>query len=216
MNCSVSPANSGHPVLFMQPGSVGAEHVPVGKAARHRWPAIDARQHLLAPSVRCSLAQTGDAPQLVAPTEQPHVLEPEHLPADRLRHICRRQNFARSSNRQVLRQAQQEIPRMDSRPLGRSVIETVPVLRHRIVDRPLHQDDLLAKPRHRRVHDAVAVGCGEADRPRRERRHHRAGHLVVEKQVRPGEVAGTRRYSSIQGQRITCRISAVLAQGVAA
>src|SRR6266852_2386586 len=87
-----------HPVLLVQPRTFRAEHAPIGQPAIARCTPIDAREHLLAPSLRRQLPKVRAAPKLPAPGEEPHVLEAFDQFVRRFGHVGGRQNLCRRLN----------------------------------------------------------------------------------------------------------------------
>src|SRR5437773_5501926 len=130
----------------------------MGQPDRTWTAAVEARQQLLALSLRRRRDHSGAAPEPVTPGEEPRILEA------RLRRLGRHQDLRRGLDRQVFRQLQQKVPR----PRRLALLYS-----------RLQQDDSPAMERDRRIGQTITVGCSTADRTRREGRHYRAGRLGV-------------------------------------
>ena len=77
MNRSVSPSTRGIQFFSCRRGPSGRS---TRQSVSRHGPGprfVDARQHLLAPSLRCQLAHAGEHQSSSAPGEKPHILEAE-------------------------------------------------------------------------------------------------------------------------------------------
>src|SRR5271166_1862982 len=87
--------DAGHPILLVLLRPLRTQHAPIGEPAGAWRGAVDASQHLLAPSFPGKLPRAGDAPQPIAPSKRTQILESLRQLPNRLGQFGRGQNLAR-------------------------------------------------------------------------------------------------------------------------